>query len=104
MSSYEKSAWHSARTERYTTVVSVPTVQNTITRYVNRERGEKAQMLRSLMAAQRCEFSQRELRYVAAGFVGGEPDALQNAFPFAPVLAQWSAGYRCDMVTREMIS
>lgn len=58
----------------------------------------RATALRSLLAAQRGEMSQAELRRSPAGdgFVGGAPGELQRRFPHWSIVGQWSAGYTVE--------
>lgn len=69
----------------------------TIQTYRDRRRAERACALRSLNASRRGECSQYELRQLGpGGFVGGYAGDLAKQFPAAPIIAQWSAGYRVE--------
>ena len=66
-----------------------------LTKYQDRQRGERFTALRSLRAHQRGECSQYELRRMASGsYIGGLSGDLARLWGHLPIVAQWSAGYR----------
>ncbi len=63
--------------------------------YRDQQRAERATATRSRNAATAGDCSQYELRRLGVnGFVGGQAAELARQFPGAPIVAQWSAGYR----------